>query len=106
MVRVVSRAYPAGEFQGVTFTEQVVGGALVGVASVPRGHPSLAWFERRSQFSVEWGDEPPPPRTVPVVSVDLAGLTLAELRAYAAENGIDLRGATRKADVLRALQRE
>lgn len=105
MVRVVSRAYPAGEFQGVTFTEQVVGGALVGVASVPRGHPSLAWFERRPQFSVEWGDEPPPP-PVPVVSVDLSDLTLAELRAYAAENGIDLGGATRKADVLRALQRE
>ena len=104
MVRVVCRAYPAGEFQGVTFTEQVVGGALVGVASVPRGHPSLAWFERRPQFSVEWGDEPPPPPPVPAATVDLSGLTVAELRAYAAENDVDLGGATRKADILKALQ--
>jgi len=105
VVRVVCRAYPAGEFQGVQFTTAEVDGAHVGIANVPRDHPSLAWFERRPQFTVEWGDEPPPRPATPAPSVDLAALTVAELRAYAAENGIDLGGATRKADILRALQR-
>lgn len=104
MVRVVCRAYQTGVFAGVEFREAVLDGALVGVATIPRNHPSLAWFERRPQFSVEWGDEPPPPPPVPAATVDLSGLTVAELRAYAAENDVDLGGATRKADILKALQ--
>jgi hypothetical protein len=32
------------------------------------------------------------------------GMTVAELRAHAEENGIDLAGATRKADIIAAIQ--
>lgn len=103
MARVISHAYGRGVFQGVEFREEVVGGARVGV-----GHTTdpeaLRWFESRSQFTVEYGDEPPakPADATPAV-VDLSSLTVAQLREYATENGIDLGTATKKADILAAL---
>lgn len=36
--------------------------------------------------------------------VPLTSMTVPELRAYAAEHGVDLGGATRKADIIAALQ--
>lgn len=105
MIRVICHTYPVAVFEGVEFREENVGGLKVGVAHVPRANRSaLKWFDRRSQFTVEWGDAPPPPPPeVTTPTPDLAALTVAQLREYAAENGIDLGTATRKADILAAV---
>lgn len=46
--------------------------------------------------------EPEPVELAEVV--DMGGMTVADLVEYAAEAGIDLGGATRKADILAAIQ--
>lgn len=45
-----------------------------------------------------------PEDAAPPASVPHADLTVAELRDYAAEKGVDLGDATKKADILAALQ--
>lgn len=50
--------------------------------------------------------EVPPVEADPAPEVDLDGLTVAQLRAYAKDHKIDLAGATRKADILAAIRGE
>lgn len=105
MVRVISHAYTVGTFQGHQFKQVELGGVFVGVAEVPADDmDALRWFERRSAFTVEWPTAPTTPPEPPAPAPDLDGLTLSQLREYAAENGIDLGSATRKADVLAVIQ--
>lgn len=54
----------------------------------------------RVPYYVERGFAPPPDAPP---APNLADLTVAELRQYALENGIDLGPATKKADILAAL---
>lgn len=104
MIRVLCHTYGVGVFEGVEFREETVSGVRVGVAHTD-DRKALAWFERRPQFTVEWGDEPPqrPADTTPEL-VDLSTLTVPQLREYAAENGIELGDASKKADILAAIQ--
>lgn len=57
-------------------------------------HPIIAAYIKTDKLAVEEGADADP----------LAGMTVAQLKAYAAEMGIDLGAATAKADILAAIK--
>lgn len=105
-VRVICTAYGVGNFAGYEFREELVGNMHVGVAHIPRSDAkALRWFAGRPIFVVEGGvvapearNESPPP--------SLEDLTIAQLREFALENDIDLGEATKKADIIAAINGE
>lgn len=82
MIRVTA---PNPRFSGVRVGLSFRGGQATAEALTGRQRQGLA----RLGYAVE-GDE-------------LAGMTVRELRALAAERGVDLGNATRKADIVNAL---
>lgn len=76
---------PDGESQARAIkVDEVISGELAEVAV-------------REKWAEEVGDEPSE-------KVDLSDMTVAELEAFAAEKGIDLDGATKKADIRAAIE--
>lgn len=103
MARVTCHAYSTGVFEGVEFREETVDGVRVGVAHTDDA-AALRWFGSRRQFTVEYGDEPPAPPVDAVMDAPaLETLTVAQLREYATENGIDLGNHAKKAEIVAAI---
>ena len=69
-----------------------------------RIHERSGWRPKFSQIETTTLSSPEPSFVDGPLADAWASMTLADLRQYAAERGVDLGGATRKADVRAAIQ--
>lgn len=86
--------------------------AFGGVYGLVRFHKGVGYVATKDAadilkamgYTMEGEPEPPASPAAPPAADSLDGLTVAELKAHAAEKGIDLKDATKKADILAAIR--
>ena len=98
--------YAGGKAYAVRWIDDVFTvGAEVELASVPAVTYSELSIKAKCHSCLNSIDIPEPDgQEEPMQAKPLEEMTVAELKAHAAENGIDLNGATKKADIIEVIK--